>query len=109
MENGKQSNKIIMKATILVSAGPYGFGKTWTLQVETKTRTKQFFLGQDVKVCSRLLQMDSRSVVQAIGTNVLDDRGCKKLAKFILSTIKERHLITTAKLMNMEPWALAVE
>jgi len=98
-----------MKSTILISNGSYGFGKTWTLQVETKTRTKQFFLGQDGKVCSRLLQMDSRSVVQAIGTNVLDEKGCKKLAKFILSTIKERHLITTAKLMNMEPWALAVE
>jgi hypothetical protein len=98
-----------MKATILVSAGPYGFGKTWTLELTTKTRTKQFFLGQDGKVCSRLLQMEARDVVQAIGTPVLDEKGCKKLAKFILETIKERHLITTAKLMNMEAWALAVE
>jgi hypothetical protein len=98
-----------MKATIEVSNGPYGFGKTWSLTITTKTRTKTFFLGQDAKVCHRLLQMEPRSVVQAIGTPVLDEKGCKKLAKFIVNTLKERHLLTTQKLMNMQPWDLAVE
>jgi hypothetical protein len=98
-----------MKAIVKTSAGPYGFGKTWTLELTTKTRSKSFFLGQDAKVCHRLLQMEPRMVCQKIGTNILDDKGLKKLAKLILETIEENHMITTRKLMNMEPWALAVE
>ena len=36
---------------------PYGFGHDWFLDVETNSCSKQFRLGQDVKVCSRLLGM----------------------------------------------------
>lgn len=99
-----------MKATIEVSNGSYGFGKTWSLKVETKTKSKTFFLGQDAKVCHRLLQQSPRDVVNAIGDNDLgNEKTRNKLARYILSHIKEYHLITTRKLMTMESWDLAVE
>jgi hypothetical protein len=80
----------------------YGF-HYWTLVY----RNKHYYLGQDVKVCSRLLQMLPRDVVQAIGTREIDKpTGNKKLAQFIVKTIKERHLIN---FKDLQPWDLAVE
>jgi hypothetical protein len=99
-----------MKATVKVNRGSYGFGHTWTLVLEGKSSTRSFFLGQDVKVCSRLLQCDPSYVVQKIGTReVGSDKGSSRLARFILDTLKEHHLITTRKIMNMQDWELCVE
>jgi hypothetical protein len=80
----------------------YGF-HYWTLVY----RNKSYYLGQDVKVCSRLLNMLPRDVVQAIGTREIDKPTAnKKLAQFIVKTIKERHLIN---FKNLQPWDLAVD
>lgn len=98
-----------MKATISVTSGPYGFGKTWSLVLTGKSATKSFFLGQDAKVCHRLLQMEPRHVCQAIGTNVLDDKGCKKLARFILEHLNDHHMLNARKIMKMDTWELSVE
>ncbi len=99
-----------MKASIIVNRGSYGFGHTWTLVLEGKSSTRSFYLGQDVKVCSRLLQCDPSYVVQQIGTREVEsDRGSKRLAKFILDTLKENHLLTTRKIMKMQNWDLCVE
>jgi hypothetical protein len=46
-----------MKAIIKITEGPYGFGRTWALEVEGKDWSKSFYLGQDAKVCHRLLNM----------------------------------------------------
>ena len=74
-----------MKATITVSSH-YGFDRNWTLHCTTRKVTKTFYLGQDVKFCSRVLGMSPSEVVEAIGTNRLDtERGLKKLAKFVCS------------------------
>ena len=81
----------------------YGFAHYWTLVY----RNKSYYLGQDVKVCNRLLNMLPRDVVQAIGTREIDKpTGNKKLAQFIVKTIKERHLIN---FKNLQPWDLAVD
>ena len=99
-----------MKARIEVSRGSYGFGHTWTLVLEGKSKTKRLFLGQDVKVCSRLLGMEPSYVVQRIGTREIEsNKGSKNLAKLILQTLKENHLITARKLMSMESWQICVE
>jgi hypothetical protein len=99
-----------MKATIKITSN-YGFDHNWTLVLEGKNKTMEFLLGQDVKVCSRLLQMDARDVIDAIGTREVDygTIGNKKLAKFILSVLKENHSLTTRKLMGMGTWALCVQ
>lgn len=81
----------------------YGFAYYWTLVY----RNKSYYLGQDVKVCNRLLQMQPSDVVQAIGTREIDKpTGNKKLAKFIVNTLKERHLIN---FKNLQPWELCAE
>jgi hypothetical protein len=99
-----------MKASIKVERGSYGFGHTWTLVLEGKSNTRSFYLGQDVKVCSRLLQCDPSYVVKQIGTREVEsDRGSKRLARFILDTLKENHLMTTRKIMSMDAWELCVE
>jgi hypothetical protein len=99
-----------MKARVEVNRGSYGFGHTWTLVLEGRSSTRSFFLGQDVKVCSRLLQCDPSYVVKQIGTREVEsDRGSVRLARFILNTLKENHLLTTRKIMNMQNWELCVE
>ena len=81
----------------------YGFAHYWTLVY----RNKSYYLGQDVKFCTRVLQMLPRDVVQAIGTREIDKpTGNKKLAQFIVKTLKERHLIN---FKNLQPWELCAE
>jgi len=99
-----------MKARVETSRGNYGFSYTWTLVLEGKSSTKSFYLGQDVKVCSRLLQCTPSHVVSQIGTrDITSNKGSRKLAKFILDTLKENHLITTRQIMKMDSWELSVE
>ena len=71
-----------MKAEIQISSS-YGFDHNWTLVVSTAKKTKSFFLGQDVKFCSRVLGMDTSYIIQQIGTREIDNGtpGNKKLAK----------------------------
>jgi hypothetical protein len=81
----------------------YGFAYYWTLVY----RNKSYYLGQDVKVCQRLLQMQPRDVVNAIGTPEIESAsGNKKLAQFIVKTLKENHLIN---FKNIQAWDLCVE
>ena len=64
----------------------YGFAHYWTLVVGKK----EFYLGQAVKFCNRVLNMLPRDVVKAIGDNNIDDpKTNKKLAKFIVQTLKD--------------------
>jgi hypothetical protein len=95
-----------MKANIIVTQGSYGFGHEWTLECETKTTKKNFYLGQDVKFCSRVLGMDPADVVNAIGTNRLDtDSGTKRLAKFIVVQLG----LNGRNIKTMEAWDLCCQ
>ena len=85
---------------VKVESSAYGFGHTWTLEVYGK----RYYLGQDVKFCSRVLGMSPSDVVMAIGTNRLDtDKGTKALARFI---VKELGIKKSSKI---EPWGLCSE
>ncbi len=95
---GSHLNNLIMN--VIVNRGGYGFGHTWTLEVYGK----QYYLGQDVKFCSRVLGMSPSDVVSAIGTNRLDtDEGTKALARFIVVELGIK------KSSKIEPWGLCSE
>jgi hypothetical protein len=79
----------------------YGFAHYWTLIY----RNKRFHLGQDIKVCKRLLQMEPRQVMSEIGTsNIGTIKGNKALARFIVKTLKEKH-----NFKDLQTWDLAVD
>ena len=81
----------------------YGFAHYWTLVY----RNKSYYLGQDVKFCNRVINMLPREVVQAIGTAEIDKpMGNKKLARFIVQTLKSEYSIN---FKNLQPWELCAE
>lgn len=86
---------------IVISRGAYGFGHDWALVVGNK----RFYLGQDVKFCTRVLGMSPSDVVARIGTREISEGevGNKRLAKFILSELG----LSKGDLKNIEPWKLS--
>ena len=95
-----------MKQKINVTTGAYGFGHDWTLECETAKFKKSFYLGQDVKFCSRVLNCEPAYIVKAIGTNRLDtETGQKKLAKFIVEMLG----LNGKNIKNMEAWDLCCQ
>jgi len=80
----------------------YGFDHNWTLCVDEK----EFYLGQDVKFCSRVLGMSPSYVVQQIGGSELEDPKVNtKLAKFIVKSLG----LTKKKLLTMSTWELCAQ
>ena len=95
-----------MKAELEFSDGSYSFAKVWTLNLSTKAMKKSFFLGQDVKFCIRVLNMEPSAVVDAIGSGDLRSQAVRnKLAKFIVRELG----LTARKVKYLEPWALCAE
>ena len=89
-------------AQIILSAGPYGFGRTWQL----KAFGKLFYLGQDAKVCSRLLGLEPSEVINLIrGNNISDDHINNNLAVLIINTLE----LTAESAQDLEAWALACD
>lgn len=81
----------------------YGFAHYWTLIYHNK----RYYLGQDVKFCNRILQMHPRDVVRSIGDNDLsNEKTNKKLARFIVQTLKSQYSID---FKNLQPWELCAE
>ena len=92
-----------MKAKIEIDRGSYGFGHTWTLVIN---ESKSFYLGQDIKFCSRILGLSPSYIVHSIGSgDITNDKVNKKLAKFIIN-----HLgLTASKLNKLQSWELSAE
>ena len=89
-------------AEIIISAGPYGFGRTW----ELKAYGRKFYLGQDAKVCSRLLGLCPSDVIEAIGgNNISDDQINNNLAVLIINTVG----LDAENSQDLEAWALACD
>lgn len=81
----------------------YGFAHYWTLIY----RNKRYHLGQDVKFCNRVLQMHPSDVVRSIGDNDLsNEKTNKKLARFIVQTLKSQYSID---FKNLQTWELCAE
>jgi len=95
-----------MKAEIKITSS-YGFDHNWTLIVSTQKKTKSFFLGQDVKFCSRVLGMDPSYVVRQIGTGHISEGtpGNKKLAKFICNELG----LNGRNIDKIEAWGLCCQ
>jgi hypothetical protein len=49
---------------VIITRGGYGFGHDWTLEAYGK----KYYLGQDVKFCSRVLGVSPSTIVSAIGS-----------------------------------------
>lgn len=91
-----------MKARIEISVGGYGFGHYWTLVVNNK----RFYLGQDVKFCSRVLGMSPSYIVEQIGSGEITKPSVnKRLANFILNELE----LTNNELKQLQPWELSAE
>lgn len=95
-----------MNAEIKISSN-YGFDHNWTLIVSTAKKTKSFYLGQDIKFCSKVLGMEPSYIVQQIGTGEIDNGtpGNKKLAKFICKELN----LNTKSIEKIESWGLCAE
>jgi len=90
------------EAKINLIAGPYGFGRTWELEAFGK----RFYLGQDAKVCSRLLGLEPSEVINLIrGNNISDDKINNNLAMLIIDTIG----LNFNAAQDLEAWALACD
>ena len=94
-----------MKATVI--SNPHYFGRTWQLRIKTKKDERTFFLGQDVKVCSRILGMSPRQVINEIGSDNIGNgtKGADRLGKFIADRIG----VNGRNMKKLEAWALACE
>lgn len=77
----------------------------WGLRVMSDDKIKTFYLGQDVKVCGRLLGMNPDDVIAHIGgSDVHDPEINVKLCDLIL----ERMNLTIEDLIELNPWDLSV-
>lgn len=91
----------IISPTISISSN-YGFDHNWTLEAYGR----QFYLGQDVKFCSRVLGQDTRHIVSKIGSNDLSKASTKhKLAMYIMKELG----LNKKTISQLEPWALCAE
>jgi len=88
---------------VIITQGDYGFSYNWTLEYNKK----QFFLGQDVKFCQRVLGIGPRVIIDVIGTAEIDNNtiGNKKLAKFIVSQLG----LTRQNVKQLNTWELCAQ
>jgi len=69
---------------VIITRGSYGFGHEWTLEAYGK----QYYLGQDVKFCSRVLGMYPSYIVSEIGSPEIEVPAVNnRLAKFICNEL----------------------
>lgn len=96
-----------MKAIVVSTPNAYGFGRDWHLKLSTAKTERTFYLGQDAKVCNRILGMSPSEVVRRIGTSDIGNgtTGARKLGRLIVDTLG----ITGRDLQKLEPWAIACE
>lgn len=96
-----------MKAEIKFERGAYGFGMYWSLVLTKRNGdTKSFYLGQDVKFCSRVLGMSPRYIVEKIGSgDITNPKVNTKLSNFVIKTLG----INKSELFKLEPWAICAE
>ena len=99
----------MMKSKVVVDTyNCYGFPvHNWNLVVETHHGVKNFFLGQDVKFCSRVLGMSPSYIVQQIGSSDFrNEETLEKLGNFICETLG---LIEDEQVSELESWELCCQ
>lgn len=87
--------------TISISSS-YGFDHNWTLLAFGRA----FYLGQDVKFCSRVLGMEPSYVVKQIGDNDLrKEETLQKLAEFICDELN----LNEDSVKEIQDWELCCQ
>ena len=85
---------------VLITRGAYGFGHDWTLDAFDK----KYYLGQDVKFCSRVLGVEPRDIVAHLGSAEIEEPKVNtKLAKFICKRLG------ITKKTNINAWDLCAQ
>lgn len=102
----KTLKQTTMKAKIQITSN-YGFDHNWSLVLTKSNGTsKSFYLGQDVKFCSRVLGMEPRYIVEQIGSgNITEPSINTRLANFIIDSLG----LTKTELFNLKAWSLCAE
>ena len=81
-----------MNAEIKVSSINYGgfIQHDWNLIIQNnKGEQRNFYLGQDVKFCSRILGLQPKEVISAIGSADIEDiEVAKRLGNFIVEHLE---------------------
>jgi hypothetical protein len=118
MDNATNTGIEQVHATLDTTPNGYGFGHDWTLVVTYAGQTQRFWLGQDAKVCYRLLGMNGRELADALELacpvdmteqRVLDTVGTYILAALLGTYQGGDDRDAVADLMACEPWQFAVE
>ena len=102
----------------------YGFGMNWALQVEYAGETKTFMLGQDAKVCLRLIGYQPTELKQLVNErmgrpyqlhqplDLRDEAVCHEIAVVLLECIVEKYWgdgDPYKDLMALDQWDLLVQ
>jgi hypothetical protein len=98
-----------MEVDLIITRNGYGFGYDWQLEVTKGDMTKVFYLGQDAKVCSRILGMRPSEVADVVGSN---DLTLKETRESIADLILEAVGVTEEnedEFFNLQPWEIAAE
>ena len=98
-----------MNGKVNVSVEDYGGFRVhnWNLLVSHENGQKQnFFLGQDVKFCSRVLGLSPRYIVEQIGDNDFsNEETLEKLGNFIIDQLE----LTEEKVFGLQSWELCCQ
>ena len=105
-----------MKAKVIHYPNGYGFGHDWQLQLTNdQGEMKQLYLGQDAKVCRRIIGCMEDEIQGLIGGNNIDNPEINEnLAWLIIDSVnadpanQDREVVFNA-LMNVQPWEIAAE
>ena len=109
-----EENKITYDMIAIPNA--YGFGKDWTIIIKKDGKlAKSFWLGQDVKVVSRILGMRMNEAIEHY-KNKYGSENFDVVKDYIAADILRKVLDTQRltqdqleKLLNRNNWELAVE
>jgi hypothetical protein len=105
-----------MEAKILHQPNGYGFGHDWQLQLTRDNIPKTFYLGQDAKVCHRILgmsatEMENEGLIP--NRNIDDPETNKALAWLIIEALTndKQYIEEVAEDIyeSANPWDIAAE
>ena len=98
-----------METELLITQNGYGFGHDWQLLVKKDNRQKVFYLGQDAKVCHRILGIRPSELAEIIGSNDLRlEETRQKICDLILEAIGVNP-DNENEFFNLQPWEIAAE
>jgi hypothetical protein len=94
----------------ITTSSSYGFDHNWTLHVTNGKKTKSFYLGQDVKFCSRVLGQEPSHIIEQYKDQTGKEFTCfDDIREWLGGYIVEQLDIDPEKLFELEPWELCCQ